>query len=89
MVFVLLIRVLVVIHKHTKLKQKQCQNDVRLWRYGSSKITFCFTQREVILKIEGFGLQFRSFTMQFLKVLVVFSSFDVVDNGKKLFNKVQ
>ena len=76
-VFVFLIQILVAKHKHTKLKQKRCQNDASLWRYGNSKITFCLIQREIISKIKGFGLQFRLFIMQFLNFLVVFTSFDV------------
>ena len=38
---------IVVIHKHNKLKQKQCQNDVRLRRIGGSSIDICLIQREV------------------------------------------
>ena len=37
-----------VIHKHNKLKQKRCQNDVRLRRIVVSSIVICLTQRELI-----------------------------------------
>ena len=72
-----LLCVLIIIHKCTKLKQKRCQNDVRLWRNGSSKITIRLIQREIISKIKDFGLRFRPFKMRFLIFLVVFLSFDV------------
>ena len=35
-VYLFLFCVIVVIHKHIKLKQKRCENDVRLRRFGSS-----------------------------------------------------
>ena len=60
-IYVLMVCVLVVIHKHTKIQQERCQNNVRFCRYGSFKIVICLIQREVISKIKGFGLQFRFF----------------------------
>ena len=80
--FVFLFCVPMTIHKHTKLERKQRQNDARLWRYESSKITICLIQREVISKIKGFGLRFRPFKMRVLNFLVVFLSFDV--NGYRV-----
>ena len=62
------------VHKHNKLEQKRCQNDVKLWKNGCSKSNICLIQREVISKIKGFGLQCRSFEIGFLKRLAVFSS---------------
>ena len=47
-VFVVLFCVIVVINKHKTLKQKRSQNNVRLRRFGSSKIVSCLIQKEVI-----------------------------------------
>ena len=41
-------RVVIIVHKNSQLKQKRCQNDERLWRYGSSKIVINLFQKETI-----------------------------------------
>ena len=64
-------------HCHTQTQQVRT-NDVRLLRYGSSKITICSLRKEVISKNNGYGLQFRSYKMRFLEFLFAFSSFDVL-----------
>ena len=46
--FIFIVCAIVVIHKGNKLKQKRCQNDVRLGRIGGSSIVSCLIQREVI-----------------------------------------
>ena len=66
--------VVIIVHKNSQLKQKPCQNDERLWRYGSSKIVINLIQREIISEIEDFWLLSRSFNKRFLflKSVVVF-----------------
>ena len=40
------------------LRTNQVSNNVRLWRYGSSKITICLIQRGVISKIKVLDCNF-------------------------------
>ena len=40
--------VVIILHKNSQLKQKRCQDDERLWRYGSSKIIINLIHRELI-----------------------------------------
>ena len=46
--FYFLMHVVIIVHKNSQLKQKRCQNDEWLWRYGSSKIVINLIQREII-----------------------------------------
>ena len=48
LMFYFLMHVVIIVHKKSQLKQKRCQNDMRLWRYGSSKIVINLIQREII-----------------------------------------
>ena len=48
LLFSFLMHVVIIVHENSQLKEKQCQNDERLWRYGSSKIVINLIQREII-----------------------------------------
>ena len=74
--------VVTIVHKNSQLKQKRCQNDERLWSYGSSKIVINLIQREMISLIEDFGLLSRSFNKQFLFLKDVFFFFSDVSDPR-------
>ena len=64
---------------HTRhIRKYMCRNNIRLWRYGSSKITICLIQREVISKIKVLNCNFDHLKCVF-EVYSFFLSFNVHD----------
>ena len=73
--------VVIIVHKNSQLKQKRCQNDERLWRYGSSKIIINLIQREIISKSKTLGCFLVHLISRFCFFKVVFCLFvDVSDS---------